>query len=218
MAFFQLQGANAAYNGHRVLHDVSLTIEEGERVALVGPSGAGKSTLLNLLYRQQAQRSSLVPQEGALVRALSVFHNVYIGRLNRHATWYNLVNLVRPMAREVEQITPILRQLGLEERIFSRTGELSGGQQQRTAVGRALYHGGEALLGDEPVSAVDRHQARTMLEAINEAYGTVVLAMHDVGLAVEHTSRLIGLRGGRIIFDRPAAGVKAADLEQFYTA
>ena len=218
MPFFELKGASARYNGKAVLHDITLTIEEGERVALVGPSGAGKSTLLGLFHEQEKGRTALVPQESGLVRALSVFHNVFIGQLHLRPTWYNLANLVRPFRREVEAVRPILERLGLEDKIFVRTGELSGGQQQRTGVARALFQAGEALLGDEPVSAVDGHQSRAVLEAVNASYETVVLAMHDVALALEYTDRLIGLQDGRIIFDSPSAGVKPRDLDHLFTS
>ncbi len=218
MALFQLENESAGYNGKTVLHGISLTIEEGERVALVGPSGAGKSTLLELLYQQQKRRTALVPQDSALVRSLSLFHNVYIGRLRHHPTWYNLLNLMHPLQREVAAVRPILATLGLEEYTFTPSGELSGGQQQRAGVARALFQGGEALLGDEPVSAVDGHQSRAVLEAINAAYETVVLAMHDVALALEYTDRLIGLREGRVIFDAPTGGMKVRDLDHIYAA
>ncbi len=218
MPLFDLNGASAAYNGKPALLDISLKIEPGERVALVGPSGAGKSTLLGLLYQQQRLRSALVPQASALVRPLSVFHNVYIGRLHLHPTWYNLLNLIRPLRRELEAVRPILEKLGLEEHLLTPAGELSGGQQQRTGVARALFQGSGALLGDEPVSAVDGHQSRVVLEAINASYHTVVLAMHDVSLALAYTDRLIGLKQGRLIFDRPTAGMKPADLDHFYTS
>lgn len=218
MAMFELKNKSAGYNGTTVLHGISLKIEPGERVALVGPSGAGKSTLLNLLYAQQKQQSALVPQISALVRSLSVFHNVFIGRLHRHSPWYNLLNLVYPMRAEIEAMLPTLEKLGLADKLLTAAGELSGGQQQRTGVARALHHGGQAVLGDEPVSAVDMHQSRIVLEAINEAYDTVLLAMHDVELALQYTDRLIGLRAGRIIFDRPTNGMKASDLDEFYTA
>ena len=216
MAMFTLKGATGSYNGMVVLHDISLTIEAGEKVALVGPSGAGKSTLLSMLYAQQRRDAALVPQQPALVRALSVFHNVYVGRLHLHPTWYNLLNLVRPLKKEEEAIRPILEKLGLEDKLFTPAGALSGGQQQRTGVARALFHGGAALLGDEPVSAVDGHQSRVVLSSINEAHETVVLAMHDVALALDYTDRLIGLKHGRIIFDRPSKGMKAPDLDEFY--
>jgi phosphonate transport system ATP-binding protein len=216
MPLFQLTGANIGYDGTPVLKDITLRVETGERVALVGPSGAGKSTLLSTLHAQQAARAALVPQEYALVKTLSVFHNVYMGRLRLHGSLYNLLNLAYPIRREVAAVRPILERLDIAELIGRPVGELSGGQQQRTAVARALFQGGDALLGDEPVSSVDPLQSRHVLEAINADFPTVVLAMHDVELALEFTGRVIGLRDGRIQFDRPTDGLRAGDLESFY--
>ena len=214
---FDLDKASASYNGRVVLRDISLTVRPGERVALVGESGAGKSTLLNLLYQQHQARAALIHHDPALVWTLSVFHNVYIGSLHRHKSLYNLLNLVRPRSREVERVRPVLQRLGLEDKIFTPAGELSGGQRQRTAVGRALYQGRDVLLGDEPVSAVDVHQARAVLTAINEAHDTVILAMHDVDLALAFTDRVIGLKGGHIALDSPTSGLKQSDLDSLYT-
>ena len=216
MPLFHLDDASARYNGRDVLHGISLDIESGERVALVGQSGAGKSTLLQLLFEQQTEDTALVPQDFGLVKTLSVFHNVYMGCLNRHASWYNIVNLMRPIGREVDKIREVLKPLGLEDKIFTPTGELSGGQQQRTAVGRALNCGHSILFGDEPVSAVDDHQARDVLETVVKSHATVVLAMHDVALALTYTERVIGLRDGRIVIDEPTAGMKPSDLDAVY--
>ena len=69
------------------------------------------------------------------------------------------------------------------------------------------------MLGDEPVSAVDSHQARLVLNALCEAFPTVVLAMHDVELAIAYSSRVIGLKQGVIALDEPSAGLKPADLD-----
>jgi phosphonate transport system ATP-binding protein len=216
MVLFEFEGAHAAYNGERVLHGISLRIEQGERVALVGRSGAGKSTLLNLLYRQQRRDAALVPQDLGLVRSLSVFHNVYMGQLHAHATLYNLMNLVRPMRGAMSGVRPVVERLGLADKLFAPVGELSGGQQQRTAVGRALYQGSAMFLGDEPVSAVDEHQARAVLESIVSAHETTIIAMHDQALAVEYCERIIGLEGGRVVMDEPAAGMTASDFDHLY--
>ncbi|MFQ5618567.1 MAG: phosphonate ABC transporter ATP-binding protein [Rhodospirillales bacterium] len=216
MPVFDLKDANAGYNGRAVLSNVSLRVEKGERVGLVGRSGAGKSTLLALLYSQRRRGSALIPQDPGLVKTLSVFHNIFMGRLHRNGAWYNLLNLVWPMHRAVEEIQPIAARLGLEEKIFEPAGELSGGQQQRTAVGRALYQQGDVVLGDEPVSAVDGRQARTVLDTIAEAHETVVLAMHDVDLAVAYTDRIVGLNDGRVVLDAPSSGLTRGDLDFLY--
>ncbi|MEE2970107.1 MAG: ATP-binding cassette domain-containing protein [Pseudomonadota bacterium] len=215
---FQLDGANASYNGHAVLTDLKLEIGRGERVALVGRSGAGKSTLLNMLYEQQKAHAALIPQDSSLVKTLSVFHNIYMGRLNRHGSFYNLQNLVWPRKTEIDSVREITDKLGISDKMFELVGELSGGQQQRTAVGRALFCGGDIALGDEPVSAVDEHQARDILKALNENHETVVLAMHDMTLALEFTNRVIGLKDRRIAFDEPSADLTNGDLIQLYKA
>jgi phosphonate transport system ATP-binding protein len=214
----QLKKASASYAGQVVLRNVSLCIRPGEKVALVGKSGAGKSTLLRLLYEQQPRQVALVPQELGLVKTLSVFHNVYMGRLNRHNALYNLVNLLRPLQREVAAIVPVLQRLDLIDKLFEPTGQLSGGQQQRTAVARALYQGSEILMGDEPVSAVDEHQSRRVLDAISQGHETVVLAMHDTELAIAYSNRIIGLDGGQITFDEPSAGMRSRDLDALYSS
>jgi phosphonate transport system ATP-binding protein len=186
-------------------------------VALVGKSGAGKSTLLKLFFRQQRRSTAIVPQELGLVKPLSVFHNVYMGRLHHHGSWYNLVNLIHPLQREKDAVREVVERLELgEEKLLAPVGELSGGQQQRTAVARALHQGARALLGDEPVSSVDEHQSRVVMEAINGAYQTVVLAMHDVALALAYTDRVVGLKDGRIVLDRPAADLESSDLDVLY--
>src|SRR5262249_55559735 len=148
---FELKGARAGYNGRPVLFDIDLTVRANERVAVMGRSGAGKSTLLSLLYAQRPGDVALVPQASALVKPLSVFHNVYIGRLDRPSTAHNLRNLVWPAAQRVAEVRGVLASVGLEDEIFNAAGALSGGQQQRTSVARALYNGRPILVGDEPV-------------------------------------------------------------------
>jgi phosphonate transport system ATP-binding protein len=212
----ELSSASVHYAGQCVLRDVSVQIRLGEKVALVGRSGAGKSTLLRLLYEQRPSDVALVPQELGLVNTLSVFHNVYMARLNRHNALYNLLNLVRPLAHEVAAVRPILQRLDLDEKLFEPAGQLSGGQQQRTAVARALHQGGAVLMGDEPVSAVDEHQSRRVLDTIVETHATVVLAMHDTALAIAYSDRIIGLDDGRITLDASSAGMRSSDLDELY--
>ena len=216
MEAFHLEHATAAYNGTTVLQDISLSVSVGEKVSLIGVSGSGKSTLLGLLYRQLPERAALVPQDPALVRTLSVFHNTYIGRLDRNSVWYNLLNLAWPLPKEVSAITELLDLLGLAPKLHAAAGELSGGEQQRNAIARALYRGSDILLADEPVSAIDPSQSHTVLKLLTARHETVVLAMHDVRLALEYSSRVIGLRDGRIVLDRPTAGLEPDQLVSFY--
>lgn len=211
-----LSDVSADYGGTRVLGPLSLTIEPGQRVALVGRSGAGKSTLLGIMYERWRDRAALMPQQLGLVDTLSVFHNVYMGRLAANSTWYNLRNLAWPARPEVDAVIAVLRQLGLEDKLRSRAGELSGGQRQRVAAARALYQGDGVLLADEPVSALDGPLAETVMAVLTNAYPTAVLAMHDVELALRYTDRVVGVDDGLIAVDAPSQALSAADLRPLY--
>lgn len=213
---FQLTNANLGYKQSSVLRNISLEINEGERVALVGESGAGKSTLLAALQSQLQNEATLIPQDLGLVNNLSVFHNIYIGRLNTYSSVYNLLNLAWPQKREVQKIKPLVERLSLVDKLFKPTGELSGGQQQRTAICRALFQGGSAIIGDEPVSAVDNHMANIIMETLTAKFPTVVLALHDVDLAIKFSTRIIGIKDGAICFDQSTVDLSRQDLDFLY--
>jgi len=213
---FELQHVNVSYGGNPALQDITLRIYEGETVAVIGPSGAGKSTLLNKLYEMRPDDSAFVHQQYALVPQLSVFHNIYIGRLDRRPTWHNLLNLIRPRRQVVDEVKPILQTLGLSEKLSARVGALSGGQQQRVAVGRAMYRGGNVLLADEPVSSIDPLQGEAVLDLILNTGKTVIMALHSVTFARRFAERIIGLCAGRIRFDLPATQVSQADIDELY--
>lgn len=217
MSTLALTDAVADYGQQRVLGPLNLTLQRGERVALVGKSGAGKSSLLAVMYQQWRGRgAALMPQELGLVPSLSVFHNVYMGALASHPTWYNLVTLAKPFRRDVAAIRPLLAQLSIEEKCWAMAGELSGGQRQRVAAARAIHQGGEVLLADEPVSALDGPQSETLMVELSRAYPTSVLAMHDVELALRFTDRVIGIADGGIALDAPSARLTAQDLLPLY--
>jgi len=216
MTPYRLRNASVGYDGHAVLRDVRIDIRPGERVGLIGRSGAGKSTLINFAYNAYPDDSALIPQALGLVDSLSALHNVYMGRLDKHSTVYNLLNLVRPCRRALGEIRALLEPLGLAEQLHRRAGELSGGQRQRVAVGRGLYRGARLLLADEPVSALDTCQARAVLDQLCDRYDTALIALHDIELAREYTQRLIGLFNGRVLFDRRTEAITATDLTDLY--
>jgi len=213
---FTFEHVDVSYGQSPALRDITLQIREGETVALIGASGAGKTTLLNQLYRMRPHDCAFVHQQYALVAQLSVFHNIYIGRLDQRSTWQNLRNLIRPQYRMVNEIRPILNTLGLADKIFSKVGELSGGQQQRVAVGRAMYRGGQVLLADEPVASIDPLQGASVIDLIVNTGKTVVMSLHAVDFARRFGQRIIGLCAGRIQFDLPAAQVTQDHIDALY--
>lgn len=213
---FRLQNAQLAYEGQVVLHNINLSIASGERVALVGKSGVGKSTLLAVLREQLPNGLAWCPQQPGLVPMLSVYHNIYMGGLHRRGSLYNLLNLVKPLPRPLSEVRALAEQLQLDKHVFDRVEQLSGGQCQRVAIGRALYQEQDVFLGDEPVSAVDDYQARHLLDTIVDKHQTLVLALHDVELALGFCTRIIGLKDGAIALDALSSTLRVSDLAELY--
>lgn len=211
-----LSGEDIAYAGYVALQDISLSISEGEKVALIGQSGAGKTTLLRRLYQLNPEQCAFIHQHHALVPQLTTFHNIYMGRLDVHSVFQNLRNLIRPAGKFVEEIEPIARKLGLEDKLFTRIGELSGGQQQRVGIGRALYRGGSILMADEPVSSLDVVQREDILQLIVSSGRTVVSSLHSVSLSQRFFDRIIGLKNRSVLFDLPVDSVSDRLLAELY--
>ncbi|MGR3199745.1 MAG: ATP-binding cassette domain-containing protein [Paracoccus sp. (in: a-proteobacteria)] len=213
-----LDGADLSYGGAPVLQGVRLNVAAGERVALLGRSGSGKSTLLAALHASAApdRRVALVPQDAALVPQLSALRNVLMGRLDDHGAWRNLRTLVRPSRVDRQAALADLSRVGLAPEADRPVEALSGGQKQRVALARALHRGGDLILGDEPLSAVDPRQAEALAATIRDAFPTAVLALHDVAIARAFATRVIGLRQGTVLFDLAVADLDAARIEALY--
>ncbi len=245
-AAFELHGAGVDFVGTTALDDAHLVVAPGESLALVGPSGAGKTTLLRLLnasirptrgsvcvdYRRLDElspaelrgvraRIGFVHQDLALVPNLRVVQNVVAGRMGRLGFWSSLRAMTFPARADVDRAARILERVGIGEKLYERTDALSGGQRQRVALARALYQGPSALLLDEPVSSVDPARARDLVELVTEISRergiTLIVSLHDIDLAREFFPRLVGLRDGRVVFDRSTAAVRIEDLASLYS-
>ncbi|MEN9359655.1 MAG: Glutamine transport ATP-binding protein GlnQ [Verrucomicrobiota bacterium] len=211
----RLDQLNLSYGELPVIRELSLSVAPGEKIGLIGPSGAGKSTLLRHLAKQFPE-AAWMPQDLALVPPLSSFANVHAARLDRHSLWRNLRNLVWPHPQDLAEISYLLKDLRLEDKIRSRVGELSGGQQQRVALARALHRAAPLILADEPVSALDPALAEICLQRLFASSATLLVSLHSVELARRHASRLIALRHGQLFFDLPASQVGDAALIELY--
>jgi len=213
---FSLSGASLTYGRHSVLHDITLTIREGEKVALIGPSGAGKSSLLDLLWQQSPDNIALCPQESGLVDILSVYQNIYMGGLGRFSGVYNFLNLIRPWPARRVEVADIARALGVEDKLRTSPDKLSGGQRQRVALGRALYRQKSIFFGDEPVSSLDPEQGEQLLALILSRHQTAVVAIHNPALACQHFDRVIALKNGHVVGDWQTRNLDLAVLEAVY--
>ncbi|WP_100640672.1 ATP-binding cassette domain-containing protein [Marinobacter salexigens] len=216
MSGFDLSGLTASFSGKRVIGPLSLQVNPSEKIALVGKSGAGKSTLIRLIHERVNRDSSLIPQELGLVSALSVFHNVYMGQLDKHATWYNTVTLARPFAKDRTEVNSLLQSLGMTEKFWTPTASLSGGQRQRVAIARALYRNAPMLLADEPVSALDGPMAHSVMALLRDGFSTSIIALHDVELALKYCTRIVGIQDGQIALDDTAERLAASDIMSLY--
>lgn len=215
---FYLINESISYGDLLAIDSITLDIEKGEKVAILGKSGSGKSTLLKRMYELQKQSSSYIPQELGLVDNLSVFHNVYISKLDSNSFFYNILNLIKPIKIEEDNISNVLNKLLLEDKIFTKSKNLSGGQKQRVAIARALYGRNKILLADEPISALDEYLSRKVVNLLNNSYETVICTLHDVELAVENFDRVIGLKDGKLLLDKRCEDLTQEDREELYYA
>mgnify|MGYP000618458845 CR=1 FL=1 len=213
---FKLSNVDLHYAGRPIVHQLSLSITRGERVALIGPSGSGKSTVLKHLRSLAPKQVAWCPQHSGLVPMLSGFHNIFMGGLSRHSRLYNLCNLIKPLSAPKQTIQRLADQLEIGQVLFNSVDRLSGGQQQRVAIGRALYQSQDIFLGDEPVSAVDDFQADKLLSLITHTHSTVILALHDTEQALKVCDRIIGLKQGRVVLDETCELVTQAQLDGLY--
>lgn len=232
-------------NGHCALSRIALSAQRGEMLAVIGPSGAGKTSLLRLLGTSLrpsegavsllgSQPWALAPRELRRLRArIGSIHQappipprqrvvtaILAGRLGSWPLWKSLASLAYPA--DIAGAHSVLASLELGDRLFDRCDRLSGGQLQRVGVARALYQQPELLLADEPVSAMDPTLADlTVGRLVGEARDrgiTLAASLHAVDLALRWFPRIVGLRGGEVLFDLPVERVTEPLLRDLYGA
>ena len=228
--------------GLTALQPADLAFREGDFTVLLGPSGAGKSTLLRCLnglvvptsgeihsaafgslpssraaLRRLRARTGMVFQQHQLIGRLSALTNVLTGRLASHSSLRTLL----PMSRADKHLAlAALERVGLVERALERVDRLSGGQQQRVGIARALAQAPRLILADEPVASLDPATAVSVLGLLHDickADGiTAIVSLHQVELARRFADRIVGLRGGAIVFDSAPARLTETELDRIY--
>ncbi len=198
------------------LHDVSLTINKNEYVAIMGPSGSGKSTLMNMLgcldtpthgkYEfKGVDVSNMTDNELAKVRNKEIgFVFQTFNLLPRSDSLHNvelpLIYAGVPSNERKERARQALINVGLGDRVHHKPNELSGGQRQRVAIARALVTNPAIILADEPTGNLDSKTGEDIMTLFNEIYlqgNTIILVTHEEYIA-EHAARIIRLRDGLI--------------------
>jgi phosphonate transport system ATP-binding protein len=225
------------------LRGITLSIRQGEQIALIGPSGAGKTSLLHTLAcalqpasgsisvfdaepwalssqaRQKLRSQSfLAPQTPPMPPRQRVVNAVLAGALPHWSVWQAIGSLIRP--RDPQAAFLALQRFNLQDKLYARVDRLSGGERQRCGMARALVSSARAFLVDEPLSALDPTLALQTLAVLQQEaarrHATLVCSLHQVELARGNFTRLIGLRDGAIVFDAASADVSDAAIAALY--
>ena len=229
MSFIELKGIQKIYhmgeNTLKVLDDVSITIEEGDFVAIMGPSGSGKSTLLNLIGCLDVPTSGTYHFSGSDIsrmdeNELALFRRHELGFIFQQFNLLSYFNAAENVALPLlysegkvldKKSAPFLEGVGLGDRSHHLPREMSGGQQQRVAIARALVNHPRLILADEPTGNLDSHseaQVMEILRDLNRQGMTIVMVTHEDEIG-EKCKRVIRMRDGKVISDKRLSAIEA---------
>lgn len=222
-----------SYDGlTNALNDVTLTVNPNEFLVIIGPSGAGKSTFIrsiNQLVKPTSGSVELLDQELTdlktadlrkartnmgmvfqaynLIERSTVLQNVLNGRLGQLSSWKTMLN--RYDDEVIQEAISLLTELGLKEHVFKLARELSGGQKQRVGIARALMQNPKLILADEPIASLDPKASSVVMDGLTHATIekgiSCIVNLHQVEIAKEYATRIVGIRSGEVVFDGTSA-------------
>jgi len=240
----QLRGLTKEYvPGKPVLRGIDLDFAPQGITAIIGPSGTGKSTLIRCInrlveptsgavifentdlvslsrrdLRSVRRRIGMVFQEYNLVERLTVMENLLCGRLGYLSPWKAWLRRYPP--QDVARAFELLETVGLSPFAQARADSLSGGQRQRVGIARAMMQEPKLLLADEPTSSLDPKtsvEIMGLMETLSQAHGfPVIINIHNVELARRFADRIVGMTGGRVVYDGPPGTLTEAHLKEIY--
>ena len=201
----------SAESRFQVLKNISLTIEDGDFVVILGASGSGKSTLLNVLSGLERAESGQIFYDdteitGLTDKELTAFRRKKIGFIFQQYYLLQNMNVGKNVKMGADlavnsDYKAILKEVGLENKLYKFPSELSGGEQQRVSVARALAKRPEVLFLDEPTGALDEDTGRQVLQYISELqkeYGfTIIMVTHNLNIA-EMAQTVIRMNNGKV--------------------
>lgn len=244
MELLEVNDISKVYKGGtKALSNIGFSVKKGEFVSVIGPSGAGKSTLLRCINRlidathgsitfdetkiQDLNRKGLrelrtkigmIFQNYNLVERLSVIENVLHGRLGYKSVIAGIIGIYTE--DEKQQAFRIIEKLGLQNEAYKRCDQLSGGQKQRVGIARALIQNPKLMLCDEPIASLDPNSSKIIMDQlknINKEMGlTCILNLHQVDVAMKYSDKIIGINGGKIIFNGRPSELTNQKIHQIY--
>lgn len=212
-----MKNVNKYFDTNHVLKNISLDIEEGEKVVIIGPSGSGKSTLIRCMNRLEEITDGVINVHGVDLtkkdapvtkvrqKVAMVFQNF---NLYSHKTILENITLAPIKVQKVDKKQAektgleYLKRVGLEDKAHAYPAQLSGGQQQRVAIARALNMHPDVILFDEPTSALDPEMIQEVLDVMTDLSQmniTMVVVTHEMGFARSVADRIIFMDNGTIV-------------------
>ncbi len=217
MSLLELKDVSKIYGDLHALDHVSLTVEQGEWIAIMGPSGSGKSTMMNIIGCMDKPTTGQVIFDGRDIskdsnRKLTEYHRDKIGLVFQQFHLINYLNAVEnvmvaqyyhSMPDEKEALEALER-VGLKDRAKHLPSQLSGGEQQRVCIARALINSPELILADEPTGNLDEANENIVLDIFRQLHkeGTsLIVVTHDPEVG-EVAQRIVRLEHGKILYDK----------------
>lgn len=225
------------------LKGIDLDVYPGEFIVIIGPSGAGKSTFIRCInqmitvsngtitfdgaqmekirgkkLRMQRAKMGMIFQHYNLINRVNVIKNVLFGRLGHMSFAKSLFGLYSEADKQ--EAYALLKKVGLEEHIYKRADALSGGQMQRVGICRAIVQNPKLLLADEPIASLDPKSAKVVMQQMKEITTerqlTCIVNLHQVDYAKKYASRIIGIKGGKVVFDGKPAQLTDSMIDYIY--
>jgi iron complex transport system ATP-binding protein len=242
LPLIELENVTVQRGDNMVLHDVTLSIGQGEHVAILGPNGSGKSTLIKLMARELYPRLKPDPWSLRILgretwhlfelrNHLGIVSNDWMQMCNRNYSGHEIVlsgffgsvgvwpyhEVTAEMERKTREVMELLEITHLAER---PTNEMSSGEARRILIGRALVHDPQALVLDEPTSSLDLHatyELREILRKLTRTGISLLMVTHHLPDIIPEIERVVMMRGGRVYADGPKAEVlRAGPLSELF--